>query len=84
LSSNFLPSFLAGMAVNFEIAGIALALGLALGILLAFARLRGGVARHRRKLGPRSRFIVNPLIRVDRARSISLTGVTSGGGGRRL
>jgi len=32
------------MAVNFEIAGIALALGLALGILLAFARLRGGVA----------------------------------------
>jgi len=44
LSSNFLPSFLAGMAVNFEIAGIALALGLALGILLAFARLRGGVA----------------------------------------
>jgi ABC-type amino acid transport system permease subunit len=44
LSSNFLPSFLAGMAVNFEIAGIALSLGLALGILLAFARLRGGVA----------------------------------------
>ncbi len=39
LSSNFLPSFLAGMAVNFEIAAIALALGLALGILLAFARL---------------------------------------------
>jgi len=44
LSSNFLPSFLAGMAVNFEIAAIALALGLALGILLAFARLRCGVA----------------------------------------
>ncbi len=44
LSSNFLPLFLAGMSVNFEIAGIALALGLALGILLAFARLYGGFA----------------------------------------
>ena len=44
LSSNFLPSFLAGMAVNFEIAAIALAFGLALGIMLAFARLHGGVA----------------------------------------
>jgi hypothetical protein len=44
LSLNFLPSFLAGMLINFEIAGIALALGLAVGILLAFARLHGGVA----------------------------------------
>jgi hypothetical protein len=44
LSSNFLPSFLAGMAVNFEIAAIALALGLGLGVLLAFARLHGSVA----------------------------------------
>jgi len=32
LSSNFLPSFLAGVAVNFEIAAIALAVGLGLGI----------------------------------------------------
>ena len=44
LSSNFLPSFLAGVAVNFEIAAIALAVGLGLGVLLAFARLRGSVA----------------------------------------
>lgn len=44
LSSDFLPRFLAGMAVNFEIAVIALAVGLALGLLLAFARLAGGVA----------------------------------------
>jgi ABC-type arginine transport system permease subunit len=44
LSLNFLPSFLAGMLINFEIAGIALALGLAVGILLAFARLHRGVA----------------------------------------
>jgi hypothetical protein len=44
LPSNFLPSFLAGMAVNFEIAAIALALGLGLGVLLAFARLHGSVA----------------------------------------
>ena len=33
-SSDFLPLFLAGMAVNFEIAAIAIALGLLLGILL--------------------------------------------------
>jgi hypothetical protein len=39
---HFLPAFLAGMSVNFEIAGIALAFGLALGILLALARLQGG------------------------------------------
>jgi ABC-type amino acid transport system permease subunit len=44
LPSNFLPSFLAGVAVNFEIAAIALALGLGLGVLLAFARLHGSVA----------------------------------------
>jgi ABC-type amino acid transport system permease subunit len=44
LSTNFLPSFLAGMAVNFEIAAVALALGLVLGGLLAFARLYGGAA----------------------------------------
>jgi hypothetical protein len=44
LLSNFLPSFLAGMAVNFEIAAIGLALGLALGILLVISRVHGGVA----------------------------------------
>ena len=43
LSSDFLPLFLAGMAVNFEIASISIALGLALGLLLALARLRGDV-----------------------------------------
>jgi ABC-type arginine/histidine transport system permease subunit len=43
LSSDFLPLFLGGMAVNFEIAAIALAVGLAAGLLLAFARLGGGV-----------------------------------------
>ena len=44
LSSGFLPRFLAGMAVNFEIAVLALAVGLAVGLLLALGRLRGGVA----------------------------------------
>ena len=43
LSSDFQPKFLAGMAVNFEIAAIAIAVGLALGLLLALARLGGGV-----------------------------------------
>jgi ABC-type arginine/histidine transport system permease subunit len=43
LSGNFLPRFLAGMAVNFEIALIAIVLGLALGLLLALGRLSGGV-----------------------------------------
>jgi hypothetical protein len=43
LSAEFLPRFLAGMAVNFEIAAIALAVGLALGLLLALGRLGGGV-----------------------------------------
>jgi len=44
LSSNFLPALLTGVSVDFEIAGIALVLGLALGVLLAFARSQGGVA----------------------------------------
>ena len=43
LSGNFLPRFLAGMAVNFEIAVIAIVVGLALGLLLALGRLRDGV-----------------------------------------
>lgn len=43
LSADFLPRFLAGMAVNFEIAVISIAVGLALGALLAFGRLAGGV-----------------------------------------
>lgn len=43
LSGDFLPRFLAGMAVNFEIAAIALVIGLALGLLLAAGRLAGGV-----------------------------------------
>jgi len=42
LSAEFLPQFLAGMVVNFEIAAIALAIGLALGVLLALGRLGGG------------------------------------------
>ncbi len=44
LSGDFLPRFLAGMAVNFEIAAIALVMGLALGLLLAAGRLAGGAA----------------------------------------
>jgi ABC-type amino acid transport system permease subunit len=43
LWSDFVPLLLVGMAVNFEIAGIAIALGLASGLLLALARLRGGL-----------------------------------------
>lgn len=43
LSADFLPRFLAGMAVNFQIAALALAIGLALGLLLALGRLGGGV-----------------------------------------
>ena len=42
LSPNFLPAFLAGLAVNFEIATIALALGVILGVLLTLARAYGG------------------------------------------
>ncbi len=44
LSGDFLPLFLAGMAVNFEIAGIAITLGLACGLILAAVRLYGGAA----------------------------------------
>jgi hypothetical protein len=43
LSSDFLPLFLGGMVVNFQIAAISIAIGLAFGLLLAFARLGGGV-----------------------------------------
>jgi hypothetical protein len=43
LLTRFLPNFLSGMSVNFEIAGIALVLGLASGFLLALARFRGGI-----------------------------------------
>ena len=45
LFSDFIPQLLAGMVVNFEIAAIALVGGLALGALLALARLGGGVLR---------------------------------------
>src|SRR5258708_22309965 len=44
LSTDFLPRFLGGMALNFEIAVIALAIGLAFGLLLALGRRRGGWA----------------------------------------
>lgn len=44
LSSNFLPRFLAGMAVNFEIAAIAITLGVGVGLVLAIGRLSGGLA----------------------------------------
>jgi len=43
LSGNFLPRFLAGMAVNFEIAVIAIMVGLALGLLLALGRMSRGM-----------------------------------------
>lgn len=42
-SAGFIPDLLAGMVVNFEIAAIALVVGLGLGGLLALARLGGGV-----------------------------------------
>jgi ABC-type arginine transport system permease subunit len=42
-SAEFFPELLAGMLVNFEIAVIALAIGLALGALLALMRLGGGI-----------------------------------------
>jgi hypothetical protein len=38
LGGDFLPTFLAGMAVNFEIAAIAVVIGLAVGVPFAFAR----------------------------------------------
>lgn len=44
LDPDFLPQFLLGMTVNFEIAAVALALGLAFGLLLAWARVGGGAA----------------------------------------
>ena len=44
VSADFLPQLLAGMVVNFEIAAIALVLGLALGGLLTWVKLGGGVA----------------------------------------
>lgn len=43
IPDDFFQQLLAGMVVNFEIAAIALVLGLALGGLLALARLGGGV-----------------------------------------
>lgn len=43
LSADFFPDLLAGMVVNFEIAAIALVVGLALGALLGLMRLGGGV-----------------------------------------
>ncbi len=45
LSGDFLPKFLAGMVINFEIAAIALVIGLALGLLLAAGRLTGGAVK---------------------------------------
>ena len=41
---SFLPRFLAGMAVNFEIAALSLVMGLVLGLLLAWARIASGAA----------------------------------------
>ena len=41
---HFLPQFLAGMAINFEIAALSLIVGLVFGLLLAWARIAGGVA----------------------------------------
>ena len=43
LPANFLPTFLAGMLVNFEIAAIALGLGLAAGLLLTGLNLYPGM-----------------------------------------
>lgn len=43
LAPDFLPRLLGGMAVNFEIAAIALVAGLMLGLLLAFLRLGQGM-----------------------------------------
>jgi hypothetical protein len=43
LPPGFFLRLLAGMALNFQIAGIALVAGLGLGVPLAFARLSGGV-----------------------------------------
>lgn len=43
IAPDFLPRLLAGMAVNFEIALIAIVVGLILGLILAFLRLGRGV-----------------------------------------
>lgn len=43
IAPDFLPRLLGGMAVNFEIAAVALVAGLALGLLLALLRLGKGV-----------------------------------------
>ena len=45
LPAGFLTEFLAGMLVNFEIAGLALAFGLVLGLAFTAALARGGVLR---------------------------------------
>jgi ABC-type dipeptide/oligopeptide/nickel transport system permease subunit len=45
LGRDFLPQFLAGMAVNFTIAAIAIAIGLLLGLPLGAALQSGGVFR---------------------------------------
>lgn len=44
LPPTFLPEFVAGMIVNFQIAGLSMAVGLVLGLLFALARARGGIA----------------------------------------
>ena len=44
LLTHFMPTLLAGMTVNFEIAAIALVLGLGSGSVLALVRYRGGIA----------------------------------------
>lgn len=56
-ADGFLPSFLAGIAVNYEIAGIALLMGLALGLPLAHASLAGG----------RTKVLSGPLVSLMRA-----------------
>ena len=43
--SGFLPRFVTGMAVNYEIAGLALVMGLTIGLPLAQASLAGGWTR---------------------------------------
>ncbi len=57
LTSGFLPAVLAGMAVNFKIAGIALAAGLALGLLFAYAQVCSAATR----------YAATPLIALMRA-----------------
>ena len=42
LPPTFLPDFVSGMVVNFQIAGISIAVGLALGLAFAYARVQGG------------------------------------------